>query len=184
MRLSFQSIDARCRIENPLVSPYVSEKTIRNGTSFGVSGNGYDIRIKESLTLYPRTLKYLLWNAISRGIMAKIGLQKLMPLKLAYSLAVSVEEFNVPADLSFDLKDKSTYARKFVSVFNTMSDAGFYGGLTLEIVNHSDDVIKIQAGDPIGQVIFEMLDEPTERPYKGKYQGQPNEPVPAIMEQA
>jgi deoxycytidine triphosphate deaminase len=30
--------------------------------------------------------------------------------------------------------------------------------------------------------MFKMLDEPTERPYRGKYQNQPSGPQPAILE--
>jgi deoxycytidine triphosphate deaminase len=35
---------------------------------------------------------------------------------------------------------------------------------------------------PIAQVIFELLDLPTEKPYRGKYQYQGTEPVEAIFE--
>jgi hypothetical protein len=37
-------------------------------------------------------------------------------------------------------------------------------------------------GCPIAQIIFHILDEPTEAPYEGKYQDQRSGPVPAIFE--
>jgi dCTP deaminase len=40
----------------------------------------------------------------------------------------------------------------------------------------------ISAGDPIGQMIFHVLDEPTEQPYSGKYQDQPQCPIGPIDE--
>ena len=40
----------------------------------------------------------------------------------------------------------------------------------------------IPDGAPIGQMIFHLLDAPTELPFTGKYQDQPQRPVAAIEE--
>ena len=50
--------------------------------------------------------------------------------------------------------------------------SGFVGNLTLELVNFGDQLVDIKAGDPICQIAFHWLDEPTERPYRGKYMNQ------------
>ena len=45
----------------------------------------------------------------------------------------------------------------------------------------SSDLIFIEAGSPIGQLVFMQLDEPVTG-YSGKYQDQAQEPVPALLE--
>jgi dCTP deaminase len=50
-------------------------------------------------------------------------------------------------------------------------DPGFEGHVTLEMVNHWPWDLVLYAGQPICQVSFEYLDEPTEKPYAGRYQG-------------
>jgi len=89
-----------------------------------------------------------------------------------YSLAYTVEDFNMPPDVGGDVADKSTFARVFVSAFNTFFDPGFHGNATLELVNHSSEVVRYKAGQGVCQFIFTWLDEATEDPYAGKYQHQ------------
>jgi hypothetical protein len=67
-------------------------------------------------------------------------------------------------------------------VQNTHLDPGWSGWLTLEISNNSLDEIVINAGEPIAQLVFELLDVPTEQPYAGKYQHQKRGPQSALDE--
>ena len=120
------------------------ERTVHLGLSFGLGPAGYDIRIAEDFTLAGRT----------------------------FSLASSMERFLIPSDLQGILHDKSTWARKGLSVYNTVFDPGFSGYATLELVNHSKADIVFQHGMAIAQMVFEVLDEPTEIAYSGKYQFQ------------
>jgi len=130
------------------------ERTIKNGMSFGLGPNGYDIRIAEDIRL---------------------------PGK-GYTLASSIEYFKIPTTIMARVVDKSTWARRFLSVFNTTIDAGWNGYLTLELVNHSDKAIYIESGSPIAKIIFERLDEETMLAYNGAYQNQSNRPVePAVQ---
>ena len=63
---------------------------------------------------------------------------------------------------------------------NTHLDPGWKRGfLTLEISNNSLDEVVIDAGEPIAQIVFELLDFPTEQPYEGKYQNQERGPQSA-----
>lgn len=134
------------------VTPFCERGVIR-GRSFGLSVAGYDIRIAQSLILLPGE----------------------------FSLASAVEEFSMPNNVAGYVKDKSSWARVGLSVFNTFIDPGFFGGLTLELKNQSDRSIRLRSGDPIAQIIFHFTDEPTEG-YSGKYQFQSSSPQKALYE--
>ena len=135
------------------ILPFV-ERTVHNGMSYGLSHAGYDVRIAETIRLMP-------------------GM---------YSLASTIEEFFMPDDLVGFVHDKSTWARRGLSLFNTVIEPGWNGFLTLELVNHSASVLHISAGSPIAQIIFMRMEEPTEKPYTGKYQNQRRGPQEARHE--
>lgn len=135
------------------IDPFVERGVIR-GRSYGLSVAGYDIRIAQDMILFGGDFK----------------------------LASSVERFDMPDDILAEVKDKSSWAREGLSVFNTVIEPGWRGYLTLELKNQGKKHIVLQAGDPIAQVLFYRLDEPTEAPYSGKYQDQENMPVPARLE--
>jgi dCTP deaminase len=125
-----------------------------NGMSFGLSIAGYDVRVAQEVEI-------------------KSG---------HFQLASTVEEFNIPNNILAKVADKSTLARRGMSVFNTIIEPGWKGFLTVEMVNHGRHTIHLPAGCPVAQIIFHVLSEPAERPYDGKYQHQPNMPVEAIHE--
>lgn len=112
--------------------------------SFGLSSAGYDIRIAETIWLWP----------------------------FFGRLASAIERFRMPKDVLGIVHDKSSWARRFVTVQNTVIEPGWHGHLTLELTNHRPWPVRIQAGTPIAQVVFHSLDSPTAQPYKGKYQDQ------------
>lgn len=89
-------------------------------------------------------------------------------------LATTEETFDVPRDLELRLCGRSSYGRKFLTVHQTagLIDPGFKGKITLEIKNEFCEPITLEAGTRIGQVEFVLLDEPTDSPYQGRYQGQ------------
>jgi dCTP deaminase len=135
------------------VDPF-HERTVSHGKTFGLSSAGYDVRIREAVILRPGD----------------------------FALASTVERFTMPDDLLARVADKSSWARKGLTVQNTVIEPGWRGYLTLELANHGPNRLVIEAGSPIAQIIFELLDEPTEQPYRGRYQNQPPEPVAAIEE--
>lgn len=122
-----------------------------NGVSYGLAEAGYDIRIKQSVTLHPFK---------------------------RFSLASSIEHFNMPNDHVAIVHDKSTWARRGLSVFNTVIEPGWRGYLTLELVYHRWWPLHIPAGAGIAQVLFHRVSEPAS--YNGKYQNQADRPVSAI----
>ncbi len=141
---------------NPLVSPFV-ERGVQNGKSYGLSACTYDCRIAHHLLLP-------VWSP---------GMGR---------LAVTQERFVIPKNICGTVLDKSTHARVFVSAFNTHLDPGWFGHLTVELINMGDEALDLVPGDPIIQIKFEWLDEATDLPYAGKYNDQPMEPVPARSE--
>lgn len=136
------------------MSPMVESKQVAFGVSFGLSFAGYDLRIRQSVTLSPEN---------------------------RFTLASTVERFQMPANLVGIVHDKSTFARMGLSVFNTVVEPGWHGdALTLELVFHGTGELHIPAGAGIAQILFHRIEEPAQ--YSGKYQWQSAEPQPAIME--
>lgn len=131
-----------------------NERTKFNGMTYGLGPAGYDVRIAESVRLFPNEA----------------------------CLASTMEHFEMPKFVLGHVADKSTWARRFICVQNTVIEPGWAGHLTLEITNHGKDTVFIDSGSPIAQIILHLLDETTELPYSGKYQNQKAGPQPAILE--
>ena len=143
----------------------VSHKLKVHGTSYGLGEAGFDIRIKQEIIFKP---------GMTMGPTIEVNGQ----LEHGrFTLASAIEEFDMPADLVGVVHDKSTWARQGLSVFNTVIEPGFKGGLTLELVFHGNKELIIPAGSGIAQVIFTTLAH--DAWYEGKYNGQSTDPVPA-----
>ena len=136
-----------------MITPFC-ERSKAFGMSYGLSSCGYDVRIAEQIRL------------TSNG----------------FSIASTIEKFNIPSGIVCLVKDKSTWARQGLSVFNTVIEPGWRGYLTLELANHGSHTLNIEAGSPIAQILFWVLDQPTEMPYSGKYQEQEPGAQPALFE--
>lgn len=145
-----------------------TEKLKAHGTSYGLSEAGYDIRLKQDIEFIPGTKGLDMIRVHTSNTFGR------------FTLASAIEEFDMPPDLVGVVHDKSTWARQGVSVFNTVIEPGFKGGLTLEIVFHGNEPIHIPAGAGIAQVLFHKIQENAQ--YNGKYQNQSSDPVPAIFE--
>lgn len=137
-----------------MIEPF-HERTVHNGMTFGLGPAGYDVRIAQSVSLRPGN----------------------------FLLASTIERFDIPRDVTAFVLDKSSWARKGLSLFNTVLEPGWQGYLTLELVNHGYSAIDIARGSPIAQIMFQWLAEETEQPYAGKYQDQKAGPQPAIVEE-
>lgn len=148
-------------------------RTVAHGMTFGLGPAGYDVRIREEVTLWPVTAENLIRNSLARRF------PRLFARRPSFSLASTLESFELPDWLTFKLEDKSSLARRGLSVFNTTAEPGWRGVLTLELKNHGEEVIHLPAGSPIGQACFYTLAAPTTRPYRGRYQNQPAGPVSA-----
>lgn len=151
MILASQHIRARCTGYFPyLIEPF-EERGVFMGMSYGLGPATYDCRVRQSIAL---------------------------PAFHGFVLASTIEKVNMPNDLRATVCDKSSWARRGITVQNTKIDPGFRGHITIEITNHSAVDVMIKAGMPILQLEFAQLLEPTDMPYQGKYQNQPDEVVP------
>lgn len=151
----------------------VDHKVLQHGVSYGLGEAGYDIRIKQEVRFG--------FNERSGNRWVQCGDFE----KLEYStgggrfaLASAIEQFQMPTNLTGIVHDKSTWARRGLSVFNTVVEPGWHGFLTLELVYHGQDELIIPAGSGIAQVMFHEVKAPAA--YKGKYQFQDDRPVEAI----
>lgn len=144
MILSAQTI-RKLRLVEPLAERTLHEKT---GTTYGLSGCGYDITLDQDIRLMPGE----------------------------FELASAAEYFRTPDFLCAIVHDKSTWARRGLAVQNTVIEPGWMGYLTLELTNHGNERLTLPAGTPIAQVVWHQLDESTEQPYVGKYQRQERGP--------
>jgi dCTP deaminase len=125
-----------------------------HGVSWGLTECGYDIRIKEDVTLF---------------------------LGRRFVLASSIEEFDMPDNLMGRVLNKSTWARRGLDASKTTNiEPGWKGFLTIELTYSKCFPLTIKAGSGICQVIFEEVRHPAR--YAGKYQNQPNRPIPAILD--
>lgn len=128
-----------------IIFPHEKRTEHYSGLTYGESSAGYDIRLGEDVRLHKR------------------------------ALAVSLERFLLPLNVVGRVCDKSSWARHFVFVQNTVIEPGWIGYLTLELTSETDRVLQIPAGTPIAQVLFEETDEECDG-YCGTYQRQLRKP--------
>ena len=159
------------------IKDMVPEKVVAHGMSYGCSEAGYDIRIKQEIRFYPvnpdAEFKKFRVMSFTNDSFTNDDEGR-------FIIASAIEEFQMPTHLLGRVCDKSSWARKGLSVFNTVIEPGWNGFLTLELVYHGNTELIIPAGAPIAQVIFEEVKNPAQ--YNGKYQGQSSEPTPSKYE--
>ena len=145
-------------------------KVKQHGVSHGLAEVGYDIRLKQDVRfgpIYDGSIGYVVGEDVNSNW--KKGI---------FSIASAIEEFQMPRNLVGIVHDKSTWARKGLSVFNTVIESGWKGFLTLELVYHGQGDLHLPAGCGIAQVIFHQITDPAQ--YEGKYQNQEDRPVEAV----
>lgn len=159
-------------IEAPIVNMLI-KKVVGRESSHGLSEAGYDIRLKQDVLFYTQfdgSVRHPFVSVTDPNGNRTANRGR-------FALASAMEEFNMPTDLVGVVHDKSTWARKGLSVFNTVIEPGWKGFLTLELVYHGQEDLFIPAGSGIAQVLFHTIS--LEREYKGKYQNQEDKPVAA-----
>lgn len=142
----------------------LATKVIHGSVSHGLGEAGYDIRIKQDVHF---TKQGNLRVTVVDGNQS-CG---------RFVLASAIEEFEMPDWLVGVVHDKSSWARRGLSVFNTVIEPGWHGFLTLELVYHGEGELFIPAGSGIAQVLFHQTTQRAS--YSGKYQNQEDQPVPA-----
>jgi len=153
------------------IKDMVSSKERFEGTSWGLAEAGYDIRIKQ-------TIEYINDPFGERIVVTDPEGGKEV-FAGNFVLASAMELFQMPENLVGNVKDKSTWARRGLSVFNTVIEPGWNGFLTLELVFHGSESVTIVSGQGIAQVLFGRLEEAGDYGH-GKYQNAIDRPQPAL----
>ena len=171
-------INGQTLLEVAPIKNMLPTKQVAFGMTYGCSEAGYDIRIKQEIRFYPvnpdAEFKKFRVMSFTNSIFTNDDDEG------RFTIASAIEEFQMPTNLLGRVCDKSSWARKGLSVFNTVIEPGWSGFLTLELVYHGNTELIIPAGAPIAQVIFEEVKNPAQ--YNGKYQFQSSEPTPSKYE--
>lgn len=160
-------INGQTLLQMAPIKDMAREKYRDHGVSYGLSEAGYDIRIKQDI-----------WLNFKDGSPI-VAVDNMPAVDGRFTLASTIEEFQMPPNLVGVVHDKSTWARLGVSVFNTVIEPGWKGFLTLELVYHGNAPLHIPAGSGIAQVIFSEIAEVADYG-EGKYQNAGNFPQAAI----
>jgi len=188
-------VNGKSLLELSPIENMIDRKERCHGVSYGLSECGLDIRVRQTIRFVPPDPFHFLgasgvasnkgdstWDHAT-ALEAFHGYVEVDGLRSPgrFTLASSIEQFTMPDCLVGIVHDKSTWARMGLSVFNTVIESGWSGGLTLELVHHGMQELVIPAGAGIAQVVFSRIEEPAA--YNGKYQHQSAEPTAAIFEQ-
>jgi dCTP deaminase len=161
-------VNGRALLQAEPIKNMLDGKVREHGVSHGLGEAGYDIRIKQSIDFRLNDDPQYGYRTMVDGKQQRGN----------FVIASAIEEFDMPFDLVGVVHDKSTWARRGLSVFNTVVEPGWKGFLTLELVYHGQTPLFIPAGAGIAQVIFHRTERKAE--YTGKYQNQADKPVGAI----
>ncbi|BFH72107.1 deoxycytidine triphosphate deaminase [Sulfurisphaera javensis] len=155
MILSHQSIKS---ILGNVILNYVEENVRENGYDLRICGDKY-YEIVQGAELPDNKVKL-------REIEFK---DKAILKAFKTYLFESCEEFRMPLDLIALITLKSTLARNGFLAPPTVIDAGYQGKVNVAITPVYDSSLK--KGIATHHLIFIKLDQPTAKPYNGKYQG-------------
>ena len=96
----------------------------------------------------------------------------ILPAK-SFILATTIEHIKIPNGYSAFVEGRSSIGRMGLFIQNAgWVDSGFEGTITLELYNANSLPIKLEKGKRICQLVVCEMDQLSENPYNGKYQGQ------------
>lgn len=167
-------INGQALLDKAPIKNMLTTKERVNDISHGLAEVGYDIRLKQDVRFYPPRYQMTSSRGPVRAPAHSIDDRDLRYIG-NFCLASTIEEFQMPDDLTGIVHDKSTWARHGLSVFNTVIEPGWKGFLTLELVYHGQEPLHIPAGSGIAQAIFHQVQIPAN--YQGRYQNQADRPI-------
>ncbi|WP_293444339.1 dCTP deaminase [Persephonella sp.] len=154
--------------ENELVIDPIDEKQIQPSS--------VDLRLGNDFLIYPEEIEILdvknpdLGNQLKKVVADDEGFV-IQPKH--FILATTREYIKLPDYLTAFVEGRSSLGRLGLFIENAgWVDAGFEGQITLEFYNANSRPLKIYPGMRICQLVFAKMEEPAEKPYRGKYQGQ------------
>lgn len=169
MMLSYQSILSAVNSGEVIITPFDE----RN-----VGPASYDLTLGTSFVSVPKSSQYThtVRTMESKYIEKKTIVQQDGEFIIApkgFVLATTKEWIKVPVKYAMYVEGRSSVGRMGLQVQNAgFIDPGFEGQITLELFNASDVPIALKPGRRICQITLISLDEPTNKPYSGKYIGQ------------
>ncbi|MCX7738002.1 MAG: dCTP deaminase [Hydrogenothermaceae bacterium] len=141
-----------------------------------IQPSSVDLRLGHDFLVYPDSIDVLdvrdpyFSNLLVREEVTEEGLI-IKPKQ--FILATTLEYVKLPDFITAFVEGRSSLGRLGLFIENAgWVDAGFEGNITLEFYNANSIPIKIYPGMRICQLVFAQMIKPSERPYRGKYQGQ------------
>ncbi len=141
-----------------------------------IQPSSVDLRLGNDFLIYPEEIDILdvknpdLGNQLKKVVADDEGFV-IQPKH--FILATTREYIKLPDYLTAFVEGRSSLGRLGLFIENAgWVDAGFEGQITLEFYNANSRPLKIYPGMRICQLVFAKMEEPAEKPYRGKYQGQ------------
>ncbi len=165
MILSDRDIKKELKAKEITIKPYKAE---------GLQPASYDVHLDRHFLVFNTNQNFVIDpRDISKDLMKKIDITKSEPFILhpgEFALGVLLEETGVSDKLVGRLEGKSSLGRLGLIIHTTAGflDAGNSLKMTLELFNAGKIPLKLYYGMPIGQMAFEYLSSPCERPYGSK----------------
>lgn len=175
------------------IDPFVKDLQTVGKVSYGLSSFGYDIRVGNKFqfaiptpaagspakVIDPKNIDPTCFYPV----FATEGYVDLPPH--SFTLAETVEYFEIPDNVLAVCLGKSTYARCGLVVHMTPAEPGWTGKLTLELSNTTNLPLRIYANEGISQLIFlvGVNGDPCNTSYaarKGKYMAQEGLTLPKV----
>ena len=156
---------------DPLIYPFIPYSYNIYTTSVGLSTCGYDIRLGSKFKKITGGEVNYVTGVIDETYQENENTVTLFPND--FVLAHSVEYIKMPADLVGFVLDKSSLARRGLSVQNTCIEPGWEGIITLELHNMSSRNIILVKDMGIAQLCFSSLVGTPIKPYNIKNNGNP-----------
>ena len=90
-----------------------------------------------------------------------------------FILGSTFEEITLPNHILARVEGRSSTGRLGILCHITAGfiDPGFHGNITLELYNCSSEPFLLEYGDALCQIVFQTINQPVQKPYDGKYQG-------------
>ena len=114
-------VNGKSLLEVPPIKGMLDTKVKGRETTHGLGEAGYDIRIKQEIRFFaferekPQVMRYCI-DEENASFMERFDGR--------FVIASAIEEFDMPDDLVGIVHDKSTWARRGLSVFNTVIEPG------------------------------------------------------------
>lgn len=138
-----------------------------------------DVLLGSTLRVFPRGATVDPFGPLPSDLSREVPTDGYVMSPGEFLLGSTVETLSLPDDIAARLEGRSTLGRLGLTVHVTAGyiDPGFRGQITLEIANLGPWGLRLRAGQPIGQLVFERMSSPVERPYGSpglgsRYQGQ------------